>query len=205
MSAPQDGNGHDALEQARLEQLPLLALRIRTAMAKAFETRGEIGGLYAQAGEHGYHRRALKEAIRLADMRPSKLRDYLTALNKYLEVLNAFAQEELLDPMPRPTAPPAPPPAAPKAPIATSLGLVAGAPSEQHRAQGRADGLQGFNETRNPWPEGSKAYLSWLEGWREGNTAMEAALDKPKRRSRRPPAPGLDPGGKPDDQPQPSA
>jgi uncharacterized protein (UPF0335 family) len=124
--ATQDGNGHDAMEQARLEQLPLLALRIRTSMSKADEARGEIGGLYSQAEEHGYHRRALREAIRLADMQPSKLRDYLTNLNRYCEVLNVFAQEELLDPMPRPPVPP-------EAPIAQSLGLVE--PIAVHRAR----------------------------------------------------------------------
>jgi uncharacterized protein (UPF0335 family) len=209
--SPSNGNGgHDALEQARLEHLPVLTLRIRTAMAKGYEVRADIGQLYLQAEEYGYHRRALKEAIRLADMEPAKLRDYLTALNRYCEVLNVFAQEELLDEMPRPPAPP--PQAEPKAPIvetpiATGLGLVAAAPapgrkkapSQQptlaatRRAQGRADALQGFNETRNPWPEGSRAYASYHQGWVEGNAELETQHDKSKRRSRR----------KPPEQPQP--
>lgn len=188
-----------------LERLPTLAARIGSAKATLAEARGEVGGLYAKAEEEGYHRRALRDAIKLGDMDPAKLRDYLTQLNAYCDALKIFGQGELFEAMPRP---PAPPPV--ETPIAESLGLVdplAQAEAQldklrarkhrrnkldeqldhsaEHRAQGRADGLQGFNETKNPWPEGSRAYTSYREGWVEGNGEMEAKLDKPKRRSRR--------------------
>jgi hypothetical protein len=244
MAAPQDGpdgaptsaNGgaHGTSVETLLERLPALAARIGSAKAKSDEARGEVGGLYSQAEEDGYHRRALREAIRLADMEPAKLRDYLIELNRYCEALQVFSQGELFEAMPRPPAPPAAAAVPAEAGIATSLGLVdplahaeaqldkrrtGKLPGSQRpslattrRAQGRADALQGFNETKNPWPEGSRAYASYHQGWVEGNAdleatgrvadhraAAEALRKKPKRRSRRPSAPGLDPGGKPDE------
>jgi uncharacterized protein (UPF0335 family) len=211
--APGLDPGDTAPEEVRLERLPALAARIAGAKAKVDEARGEVGGLYSQAEADGYHRRALREALRLADMEPAQLRDYLTNLNAYCDKLGVFAQGELFDPMPRP---PAPPPLVETVPaeagIATRPRLVAAAPGRKapssqppslattRRAQGRADALQGFNETKNPWPEGSRAYASYREGWAEGNAELEAKADKlPKRRSRRPSAPGPDPGGKPDE------
>jgi uncharacterized protein (UPF0335 family) len=223
MAAPQDGpsspnGGHGTSTATLLERLPALAGRIGSAKAKVDEARGEVGGLYSQAEADGYHRRALKEAIRLGDMEPAKLRDYLTELNRYCEVLGVFAQGELFEAMPRPPAPGAETPIAtsPSSSLGQALGLVdplADAeaqldklrtrkhrrnkaaderqdpvPSAEHRAQGRADALQGFNETKNPWPEGSRAYTSYHQGWTEGNAEFEAQRAKlPKRRSRRKP------------------
>jgi uncharacterized protein (UPF0335 family) len=186
--ATQDGNGHDAqAAEPLLERLPQLAARIASAKAKVDEARGEVGGLYAGAGEDGYHRRALREAIRLKGMEPDKRRDYLTQLSAYCTTLGVFAQGELLDPMPRPPAPP------PSAAAANGNDLVDDDPlSDDHHAQGRTDALHGFTQTRNPWPEGSPAHASYRAGWVEGEAELlQAQLAKPNRRRRRPVEPQL--------------
>jgi len=57
--------------------------------------------------------------------------------------------------------------------------------AKAHRAQGYADGLQGFTATRNPWPEGTRAQASYHEGWVEGNAKMEEERAAPPSRRRR--------------------
>ena len=47
--------------------------------------------------------------------------------------------------------------------------------SAEHRAQGRADALLGFSETRNPWPEGTRAHASYRDGWVQGEAERQAA------------------------------
>jgi hypothetical protein len=61
--------------------------------------------------------------------------------------------------------------------------------SAEHRAQGRADALLGFSETRNPWPEGTRAHASYRDGWIQGEAERQAAAaastTSGKRRRRR--------------------
>jgi hypothetical protein len=64
--------------------------------------------------------------------------------------------------------------------------------SAEHRDQGRADALLGFSETRNPWPEGTRAHASYHDGWVQGEAERQTAAAAPttsgKRRRRRTPA-----------------
>jgi transcriptional regulator with XRE-family HTH domain len=61
--------------------------------------------------------------------------------------------------------------------------------SAEHRDQGRADALLGFSETRNPWPEGTRAHASYRDGWAQGEAERQTAAAAPttsgKRRRRR--------------------
>jgi uncharacterized protein (UPF0335 family) len=92
---------------ARLDQLAGLAERIERKKADLDETRGDLGQIYSQAEEDGFHRRALKEAIRLRGMEPSKRNDYLHALQAYCDELGVWSQGDMLDPPPEIPEPPA--------------------------------------------------------------------------------------------------
>src|SRR5437764_5629593 len=110
-----NGNGHEdgeapeapngGISAERLDELPAIAARIDSAKARSDEARSDLGHIYHQAEEDGFHRRALKEAVRLRDMEPGKRRDYLTSLNAYCDKLGVWDQGELLDEQPRPPQP----------------------------------------------------------------------------------------------------
>jgi uncharacterized protein (UPF0335 family) len=92
---------------ARLDQLAGLAERIERKKADLDDTRGDLGQIYSQAEEDGFHRKALKEAIRLKGMEPSKRNDYLHSLQIYCDELGVWSQGDLLDPAPEiPAEPP---------------------------------------------------------------------------------------------------
>jgi hypothetical protein len=69
----------------------------------------------------------------------------------------------------------------------TSLAAERWAARKDPYAAGKAAGLQGFNETRNPFPHPSVESADWLRGHVEGEREREAAATagKPRRRRRR--------------------
>ena len=54
-----------------------------------------------------------------------------------------------------------------------------------HWAQGGADARQGFSLTRNPWPEGTRAYASYHAGWLEGEAERRANREAPTTSGKR--------------------
>jgi hypothetical protein len=69
----------------------------------------------------------------------------------------------------------------------TSLVAERWAARKDPYAAGKAAGLQGFTETRNPFPHPSVESADWLRGHAEGEQEREAAATTGKRRRRRPP------------------
>ena len=60
------------------------------------EQRGELGNLYQHAeNDHGVHRMALKQAIKLRGMEPLKRSAWLRAFESYCHILGVDAQGEL--------------------------------------------------------------------------------------------------------------
>lgn len=95
----------------RLDRLNNLVARIDSAKADADTARSDLGTIYKEAEDFGFHRRALKEAVRLKNMEPEKRNDYLRSLQTYCDELDIWAQGELFEdeartPSPAPQADP---------------------------------------------------------------------------------------------------
>jgi uncharacterized protein (UPF0335 family) len=194
-----DGEAPEALSGASaelLDRLPNVAARIDSAKAKSDDARSDLGHIYHQAEEDGFHRRALKEAVRLRNMEPDKRNDYLASLNAYCDKLGVWDQGAMYE-EPRPPRPPD------GMPVELSDGdkerlAKRTAEGNQDAAGythevGRQAGLEGKNSTDNPWPEGVKAHDTWHKGWLAGQEELvNGTVGKAPRKRRRK---AKDPGG----------
>jgi hypothetical protein len=86
-NAVSTGMDDDALRNMRA--------RIRASKADADEARGEVGAAYKEVEDRGEHRGALKLAIKLSEMEPTKQSAFLSSFDRYLAVFGVGAQEEL--------------------------------------------------------------------------------------------------------------
>ncbi len=179
-------NGGTSVE--RLDDLPNIAARIDSAKAQSDEARSDLGHIYHQAEEDGFHRRALKEAVRLRNMEPDKRRDYLASLNAYCDKLGIWNQGELLEEQPRP----------PQPDVSGSASALTEEELRERSAEanqdaagythevGRQAGLQGQTAVDNPWPEGTKAYGTWHTGLLQGlEERANSTVGKSKRGRRK--------------------
>jgi uncharacterized protein (UPF0335 family) len=81
-------------------KLKKIARQIATSKAKVDDVRIAHASLYAEAETQGFHRQALKLALKLKDMEAAKLNDFWGSLEAYCEILDVFAQGDMLDPPP---------------------------------------------------------------------------------------------------------
>lgn len=79
-----------------LSALKRLATQIDSAKGKLDDARMANAELYKQAEDQGFHRQALKMALKLRAMEPAKRNDFLDSLQAYCEIFGVFAQGDLL-------------------------------------------------------------------------------------------------------------
>jgi uncharacterized protein (UPF0335 family) len=76
--------------------LKKIAARISTSKGGLDEKRMAHAALYADAEAQGFHRQALKMALKLKDMDPARRSDYWTSLQSYCDVLGVWDQPDML-------------------------------------------------------------------------------------------------------------
>jgi hypothetical protein len=69
--------------------------RINASKAVSDEKRGEVGSAFKEVEDRGEHRKALKDAMKLANMEPEQQSAYLAKFRRYCDILGVGAQEEL--------------------------------------------------------------------------------------------------------------
>jgi uncharacterized protein (UPF0335 family) len=158
-STPKEDFNNGASSVERLDLLPALATKIDGAKRESDEARDDLDGIYKQAEDDGFHKRALKEAMRLRGMEPAKRRDYLSSLNAYCDKLGIWDQGDLLDPEPRTPGPPD------LIDADDSGGSIA-------RGVGRSDGLAGNRAGEHLYPQDSAFHAAYEFGWQEGQRAL---------------------------------
>ncbi len=143
----------------RLDKLPGLAARIDSANAKSAGARSDTGNLYKEAEDQGFHRRALKDAIRLRNMEPEMRRDYLSSLNAYCDKLGIWNQGDLFDEQPKP----------PSAPLLVDADESAATTA---RCIGKSDGLAGTRHSAHLYQQGAARHAEYEIGWQEGQREL---------------------------------
>jgi uncharacterized protein (UPF0335 family) len=154
----------------QLNRLDSLVPRIESAKAVSDDARSDIGNVYREAEEFGFHRKALKEAIRLRNMEPDKRNDYLSSLQAYCDYLKVWAQADLLNPSPE----------IPQAPAdASDLPSVEQSFGGFNHESGRNAAHRGESADACPWAPGVKAHDTWLAGHAVGLQEIADGLVEP--------------------------
>lgn len=172
-----------AASNERLDKLPVLANVIDSATERKKDAAGGLAEIYKRAELDGFHKRALKEAVRLRNLDPAERRDYLSSLNAYCDKLGIWNQDDMFDPEPRTPAPPDEgDDEAYDDDLEESTTQAIAEVSGYTYETGRQAGLKGENSTNNPWPEGTKANTSWQNGWMKGQEQIAQNFDRPSSR-----------------------
>lgn len=156
---------NDKPQAVKLDRLDNLVARVEAAKARADEGRSDMGVVYQEAEALGFHRKAMKEAIRLKNMESDKRNDYLSSLQAYCDYLKIWTQGDLFGEAPKtPAAPSVQSDAAPE-PVGTF-----------NFETGRKAAHSGEPIDANPWGKGVKAHATWKSGWEEGKREIEDGL-----------------------------
>lgn len=102
------------------DAIRVMVSRINASKAVSDEKRGEVGSAFKEVEDRGEHRKALKDAMKLANMEPEQQSAYLAKFRRYCDVLGVGAQEELF-PESEPGSHDAPEPPLPLDPVVAIL------------------------------------------------------------------------------------
>jgi len=73
---------------------------INAKQADLDEFRGQVGNLYKQFSEDGGNNKAFKLALKIGKMDEIGRSDFLRSLDRYLNVLGVYDQQDMYDPLP---------------------------------------------------------------------------------------------------------
>lgn len=152
----------------QLNRLDNLVPRIESAKAVSDDARSDIGNVYKEAEELGFHRKALKEAVRLRNMEPQKRDDYLSSLQAYCDYLKVWAQGSLFGDEPQIPRPPE--------------DVESGADSQTgtfNYEEGRRAGHEGKDPAENPWDHSMSVHHTWEAGRQRGAQEIADGLAGP--------------------------
>lgn len=161
----------------QLNRLDSLLPRIESAKATSDDARSDIGNVYKEAEDFGFHRKALKEAVRLRNMEPQKRNDYLSSLQAYCDYLKVWSQGNLFGEEPK----------VPQPPESSAEAAVGPEPAEEQSQvgtynyeSGRRAGHEGKGADENPWASSLPIHNTWEAGRQRGGQEVEDGLvDRP--------------------------
>lgn len=156
---------NDAPMGVQLDRLPKLADEISAKKQKVSDAATDHAGIYKRAEKMGFHKKALKDAVKLRDMEPAKRNDYLASLNTYLDKLGVNDQGDLWADAPRGVGP-------------NNGGGETVSDNAAH-LQGEKAGKRGERADTNPYPADAAAHGKWAEGWMAGQTEAVRRNIKP--------------------------
>jgi uncharacterized protein (UPF0335 family) len=179
------------------DQFVRYAEEVRTRKSGLAEERGRVNQVFARVEESGGNKKAMRDALRLAEMLPAKRNDYLAALQVYCDWLGVWAQQSLFD-EPRIARGYVEP--EPEMPLVASPGeLDQNDPAMIREAQemGREDGKLNRSPEFCQFAEGTALREHYDRAWLSAR-AEAMSVEAPKRRAGRPPKLGFRADAPPD-------